>query len=84
MLPDQEENQEDAQSIKNKIENTTLKSLVNSVKICFDPDDMNTLIGEDTEIITQFKEFENMLDNCGNVNKEDRKVQLDCAHGTEC
>ena len=71
MLPDQEENQEDAQNIMNKIENTTLKSLINSVKICFDPDDMNTLIGEDTEIITQFKEFENMLDNCGNVNKEE-------------
>jgi DNA-directed RNA polymerase II subunit RPB1 len=71
MHTDQEENQENAQNIMNKIENTTLKSLVDSVKICFDPDDLNTLMEEDSELITQFKEFENMLDDCGNANKDE-------------
>jgi DNA-directed RNA polymerase II subunit RPB1 len=71
MHTDQEENQENAQNIINKIENTTLKSIVNSVKICFDPDDLNTLMVEDSELITQFKEFENMLDDCGNANKDE-------------
>ena len=71
MHPDQEVNQENAQNIMNKIENTTLNNIVNSVKICFDPDDLNTLMDEDSDIIKQFNEFENMLDNCGNTTKEE-------------
>tara|TARA_B110000285_G_scaffold172326_1_gene193032 strand:- start:263 stop:1477 length:1215 start_codon:yes stop_codon:yes gene_type:complete len=71
MHTDQEENQDNAQNIMNKIENTTLKSLVNSIKICFDPDDLNTLMTEDNELIAQFNVFENMLNTCGNTNKDE-------------
>jgi len=46
------------------LEHTKLESVVKSVEICFDPDDLNTLIDEDREIIQQFKEFENMVDEC--------------------
>jgi len=73
MLPNEEEEQENAQTIMNQLENTSLKNLINSVKICFDPDDLNTLIKEDENIIAQFKEFENMIDGCenqGNTEKD--------------
>ena len=68
MLPNEEEEQNNAQNIMNKIENTTLKNIINNVKICFDPNDDNTLIDEDIDIINQFKEFEKMMDGCGQNN----------------
>jgi DNA-directed RNA polymerase II subunit RPB1 len=34
------------------------------VEICFDPDDMNTLIEQDKEVMTQYFEFEKMVDEC--------------------
>ena len=42
------------------IELTILKEIVDSVEICFDPDDMNTLIEEDKDIMSQYFEFEKM------------------------
>jgi len=73
MLPNEEEEQENAQIIMNKLENTSLKNLINSVKICFDPDDLNTLIQDDVNMITQFKEFENMIDGCDKQQKDDKE-----------
>ena len=35
------------------------------MEICFDPDDLNTLIHEDVQMIQQFKDFENMMKDCG-------------------
>ena len=72
MFPNEEEEQNNAQTIMNKIENTCLNDLINSVKICFDPDDLNTLIKEDVNIINQFKEFENMLDSCEEYKNDDK------------
>lgn len=46
------------------IELTRLKEIINSIEICFDPDDMNTLIEEDKDIMTQYFEFEQMIDEC--------------------
>jgi len=46
------------------IELTILKEIVESVEICFDPDDMNTLIEQDKDIMTQYFEFEKMVDEC--------------------
>ena len=49
----------------NKIEYTRLRDIVDSVEICFDPDDFNTLIDQDRETFEQYREFEKMLDECG-------------------
>ena len=46
------------------IELTILKEIVDSVEICFDPDDMNTLIEQDKDIMSQYFEFEKMVDEC--------------------
>ena len=47
-----------------KIENTKLRSLVESIEICFDPDDLNTLISEDADLMKEYNEFEKLLDDC--------------------
>ena len=46
------------------IELTLLREIVDSVEICFDPDDMNTLIEQDKDIMSQYFEFEKMVDEC--------------------
>ena len=47
-----------------KIENTKLRSLVESIEICFDPDDLNTLMSEDVDLMKEYNEFEKLLDDC--------------------
>lgn len=47
-----------------QIELTVLVDLVESSTICFDPDDMNTLIQEDKETMSQFNEYQKMLNEC--------------------
>ena len=49
------------------LENTTLRTFVNSVEICFDPDDLNTLIQDDVELMREYHEFEQLLDECGST-----------------
>jgi DNA-directed RNA polymerase II subunit RPB1 len=46
------------------LEHTRLVEIVKSIEICFDPDDLNTLINDDKETIEQFRAFENMFDDC--------------------
>ena len=53
------------------LEHTKLKDLVHNVEICFDPDDLNTLISEDTTTMEQYKAFENMVDECMNISLDD-------------
>lgn len=64
LFPDEETNQDNAQQIMNLIEYTNLRALVNSIQICFDPDELNTLIESDVSTLEQFKEFENMINGC--------------------
>jgi len=64
-LKKEDETQQDkVQSIMNMIEHTKLDEIVLSSEICFDPDDLNTLIEEDKDMITQFNTFENMVAEC--------------------
>ena len=51
----------------NSLEHTNLRDLVESCEIYFDPDDLNTLIKEDEELMREYKEFEELLDEC-NIN----------------
>ena len=46
------------------LEHTKLEEIVISTEICFDPDDLNTLIVEDKDIIQQYKAFEDMVSEC--------------------
>ena len=57
-------NREHAQNIMYSIEYTALKDLVEFYEICYDPDDSNTMIKEDKELLTQFNHYENMFDEC--------------------
>ena len=67
-LKQEDEDQlEKVQSIMNMLEYTTLKDIVKGTKICFDPDDLNTLIEEDKDLIEQYKEFEKIMDECNNT-----------------
>lgn len=61
---DEQSDKERASVIQYMIEHTKLAELVNNISICFDPDDLNTLIEEDKETMAQYREFENMVDDC--------------------
>jgi DNA-directed RNA polymerase II subunit RPB1 len=68
-LKEEEETQkEKAQTIMYMIEHTKLVEIVKSIEICFDPDDLNTLISEDKDTIQQYKAFESMVASCAEVN----------------
>ena len=71
LFPDEERNQENSQNIMVQLEHTKLREVVESIQICFDPDDFNTLIDEDVNTMEQYKEFENLIDNCLGEEKED-------------
>ena len=62
---------EKALSIMYMLEHTKLQEVVKNIQICFDPDDLNTLIEEDKDTLLQYKEFENMMDECLNQQIED-------------
>ena len=49
-----------AKKILNKVELTTLQEIVSSVKIYYDPDDNNTLMEEDREMMKIYKIFSSM------------------------
>ena len=64
MRTEDETDREKAQSIMYMMENTQLSELVKSIDICFDPDDLNSLIDEDRATIQQYRAFETMVDEC--------------------
>ena len=61
---DLENSRLEAQNMIPEIEHTKLQEIVSSIEICFDPDDLNSLIEEDVDALTQYYEFENMMDDC--------------------
>ena len=56
--------QNKAKEYINSLEHTKLREIVESCEICFDPDDLNTLIKDDEELMNEYKEFEELLDEC--------------------
>jgi DNA-directed RNA polymerase II subunit RPB1 len=62
------ENKDRAQSIMHMLEHTKLQEVIKSTEICFDPDDLNSLIEEDKNTIEQYKAFENMVAECSEQN----------------
>ena len=62
--PEDERSKEKAQTIMYMLEHTKLEEIVKGVQVCFDPDDLNSLIAEDKETIEQYRAFENMVEEC--------------------
>jgi len=71
----EETSRERAQELITILEHTKLAELVSSIDICFDPDDLNTLIEEDLDVISQYYEFENMLNDCNGQETVNAKDQ---------
>ena len=66
LKPEDETDKDKANTIQYMLEHTKLEEVVKTVEICFDPDDMNTLIDEDRSTMAQFREFENIIGECLN------------------
>ena len=66
LKPEDEKYKEKAQTIMYMLEHTKLVEIVKSVEVCFDPDDLNTLISEDKDTIQQYRAFENLVKECSN------------------
>jgi len=64
LKPDEQTDKDKASTIQYMLEHTKLEEVVKSVEICFDPDDLNTLIVEDKSTMSQYREFEDMIDEC--------------------
>ena len=64
LKPEDETDKDKANTIQYMLEHTKLEEIVKSVEICFDPDDMNTLIDEDKDTMAQYKEFDSLIKDC--------------------
>jgi DNA-directed RNA polymerase II subunit RPB1 len=61
---DDESTPERVQEFIPMIEHTKLSEVVDTVEVCFDPDDLNTLVEQDREVMTQYQEFEKLIEEC--------------------
>ena len=64
LKPEDESDKDKASTIQYMLEHTKLEEIVKNVEICFDPDDLNTLIEEDKSTMSQYRDFENMIEEC--------------------
>ena len=67
LKPEDETQKDKASSIMYMLEHTKLEEIVKSISVCFDPDDLNTLISEDKDLIRQYKEYESMFAECSEI-----------------
>ena len=67
LKPEEETQKEKAQTIMYMLEHTRLEEIVKSTEVCFDPDDLNSLINIDKDTISQYMEFEKMVAECAEV-----------------
>ena len=56
-----------AQEQMYQLEHTNLRSVTSIVTICFDPDNLNTLIEEDRIIMEEYKQFQTVMKECKGV-----------------
>jgi DNA-directed RNA polymerase II subunit RPB1 len=75
LKPEDERQKDKARTIMYMLEHTRLEEIVKSTEICFDPDDLNTLIAEDKDCIEQYKAFENLVDECNEVSLESGETE---------
>lgn len=75
LKPEDERQKDKARTIMYMLEHTRLREIVKSTEVCFDPDDLNTLIEEDRDCIEQFKAFEKMVDECNKDSLETSQTE---------
>jgi DNA-directed RNA polymerase II subunit RPB1 len=61
---DDESTPERVQEFIPMIEHTKLSEVVDTVEVCFDPDDLNTLVEQDRAVMTQYQDFEKLIEEC--------------------
>lgn len=71
LKPMDEANVEKAKQFATMMEHTTLKDLVKTVQITFDPNDQATLIAEDRELLRKYYAFATMFQECNGTNDTD-------------
>ena len=71
LKPEDETDREKAQSIMYMLEHTKMEELVKSIEICFDPDNLNTLINGDEDTMEQYRAFESLVDECAETSMDD-------------
>jgi DNA-directed RNA polymerase II subunit RPB1 len=71
MKPELETDKQKTQQMLHVLEHTKLRDVVKSVSICFDPDDLETLIDEDRPLMSQYREFEMMMRECAGMGDEE-------------
>lgn len=76
---DEETDCERAKELIAQIELTQLSELVENVSICFDPNDLNTLIQEDRSTMLQYYEYQRMLNECAGTAPEAEAESNDSA-----
>jgi DNA-directed RNA polymerase II subunit RPB1 len=62
--PNEQTDKDRASTIQYMLEHTKLQEVVKNIEICFDPDDLNTLIEEDKSTMAQYREFKQMVNEC--------------------
>jgi DNA-directed RNA polymerase II subunit RPB1 len=67
LKPEDETQKEKAQTIMYMLEHTRLEEIVKSIEVCFDPDELNSLISIDKDAISQYMEFEKMVAECAEM-----------------
>jgi DNA-directed RNA polymerase II subunit RPB1 len=67
---DEESDRQKAIEVKQRIAHTRLRQLVSDVKICFDPDELNTLVEGDQDILQQYYYYNQMVDDCAGAADE--------------
>jgi DNA-directed RNA polymerase II subunit RPB1 len=74
LKPEDQSIKEKATSIMHQLEHTHLRDIVESAEICFDPDDMNTLILEDKDTMSQYAKFREIMNsvNGGDCGKDEQ------------
>ena len=75
LKPDDERQKDKARTIMYMLEHTKLQEIVKSTEVCFDPDDLNTLITEDKECIEQYKAFEQLVNECNEISLESGETE---------
>jgi intein/homing endonuclease len=75
LKPEDERLKDKARTIMYMLEHTKLEEIVKSTEICFDPDDLNTLIAEDKDCIEQYKAFESLVNECNETSLESDETE---------
>jgi DNA-directed RNA polymerase II subunit RPB1 len=64
LKPEDETQKDKAQTIMYMLEHTRLEEIVKSIEVCFDPDELKSLISIDKDAISQYMNFEKMVAEC--------------------